>query len=374
MTTSVLTADRVVLPDRTVGPAWVVVGSGRIVDVGTGEPPVPAAMDLGDVTLAPGFVDQHVHGGGGASFADGPAAVARAVTFHRTHGTTTLVASLVSEASDVLRTQVEALADSVEAGLLDGIHLEGPWLAESRCGAHDPAVLRDPEPAEVESLLAAGRGAVRMVTLAPERRGALAAVRLLRQAGVVVAVGHTDADYDTVRAAQAAGADVATHLFNAMPDVHHRRPGPVPALLTDPGTVVELVCDGVHLHDGVALLAIDAAGPDRVALITDATAAAGAGDGEIRLGSLAVRVVDGTARLADGGALAGSTLTMDAALRRVVAAGVPLADAVLMAATVPARVLGRPDRGRIAPGCRADLVVLDADLRVRRVMRAGAWV
>ena len=214
-----------------------------------------------------------------------------------------------------------------------------------------------------------------MVTIAPELDGGLAAIRQLVAAGIVVAIGHTDATWATTRAAIDAGATVATHLFNAMPALQHREPGPVGALLRDPRVTVELIADTVHLHPDVLALALSSAGADRVALVTDAMAAAGEQDGHFRLGSLDVDVVDGIARIAGGGALAGSTLTMDRALRHCVFdAGWTLDDTVRTMSATPARALGLSDRGLLAPGRRADIVMLDDDLCVRGVMLAGEWV
>jgi N-acetylglucosamine-6-phosphate deacetylase len=271
-------------------------------------------------------------------------------------------------------------------GLLAGVHLEGPWLSPDRSGAHQPGSLVEPAPAAVESLLAAGdpstgsgrRGAVRMVTLAPELPGGVAAVRQIAAAGVVAAIGHTDATYDVARAALDAGATVGTHLFNAMRGLHHREPGPVGALLESAAADVELIADGVHLHPAVLRTAF-AAKPGRCVLVTDAMAAAGAEDGDYRLGPMSIEVREGVARLTDGGsgrgAIAGSTLTMDAAVRFAVReAGLPLVDVVHAASTAPARVLGLRDVGALEPGRRADLVVLDEELEVSRVMRAGAWI
>jgi N-acetylglucosamine-6-phosphate deacetylase len=330
--------------------------------------------------IVPGFVDIHNHGGGGHAFTTGdPDAARGAVAFHLRHGTTTLLASLVSAPYELTRAATARLAPLVADGVLAGIHLEGPYLSPARRGAHGPAHLRDPSTRELAELIDLGGGAVRMVTLAPERPGALAAVALLAGRGVVAAVGHTDATYEQTRRAVAAGARVATHLFNAMRPVHHRDPGPVPALLGAPGVVCELVADGVHLHDGVLAFAARAAGATGAALVTDATAPAGMPDGRYDLGGLPVQVDGGVARLATTngmpGAIAGSTLTMDIALRRTVGAGVSLVDAVAMAATTPARVIGLAGvTGALVPGHRADLVELDEDLRVRRVMRAGTWV
>lgn len=230
----------------------------------------------------------------------------------------------------------------------------------------------DPTPAAVDALLAAASGHLRMVTLAPERPGALAAIRRFVDAGVRVAIGHTDADLAVARAAIDAGATVATHLANAMPPLLHRAPGPVGACLTDERVTCELIVDGLHLDPTMVALAHAAKGRAGVALITDAIAAAGVGDGDYLLGGLAVRVTGGAARLVEGGSLAGSTLTMDAALRNAVAAGLPLTDAVMAASTNPARLVGLGDvTGSITAGRRADLVVLDHSLTVQAVYVAG---
>ncbi|WP_405429246.1 N-acetylglucosamine-6-phosphate deacetylase [Micromonospora sp. NBC_00617] len=326
--------------------------------------------------ILPGFVDMHTHGGGGHTFTTGDADQARAAAgFHLAHGTTTLLASLVSAPFPVMRSATEAFAPLVDEGVLAGVHFEGPYLSAARCGAQNPEYLRDPSTDELTELIELGRGAIRMVTLAPERDGALEAIKLLTTHRVVAAVGHTDATYEQTRAAIAAGASVGTHLFNGMRPVHHREPGPVVALLDAPTVICELVADGVHLHDGMLTFTTATAGPDRAALITDAMAAAGMADGEYELGGQAVTVADGVARLARDGAIAGSTLTMDAALRHAVHAGIPMADAARMVATTPARAIGLGDRvGALQVGLRADLVVLDDDLNVVRVLRGGSWV
>ncbi|MFJ6195987.1 N-acetylglucosamine-6-phosphate deacetylase [Micromonospora sp. NPDC092111] len=326
--------------------------------------------------IVPGFVDMHTHGGGGHTFTTGDADSAReAAAFHLRHGTTTLLASLVSSPFPLMRAATTAFAPLVREGVLAGVHFEGPYLSAARCGAQNPEFLRDPSTDELAELIEAGAGAVRMVTLAPERAGALDAIKLLTSHGVVAAVGHTDATYDQTRAAVSAGASVGTHLFNGMRPLHHREPGPVVALLDAPNVVCELIADGVHLHDGMLSFATSVAGPERTALITDAMAAAGMPDGEYELGGQAVTVADGVARLARDGAIAGSTLTMDAALRHAVDAGIPIADAVRTVATTPARAIGLGDRvGALQVGLRADLVVLDDELNVVRVMRAGTWL
>lgn len=252
---------------------------------------MPADAEFPDAIVVPGFVDMHVHGGGGASFADGNAAdIARAAEFHLRHGTTTTLASLVTAGPAELLSAVGALAEATRDGVVAGIHLEGPWLSPARCGAHDHTRMRAPDPAEIESVLAAADGAVRMVTLAPELPGSDAAIRRFRDAEVVVAVGHTDATYTQTRHAIDLGATVGTHLFNAMPPLDHRAPGPVLALLCDPRVTVEIIADGVHVHPAVVHAVIEAVGPDRVAVVTDAIAAAGCGDGAFRLGTMPIEV------------------------------------------------------------------------------------
>ncbi len=367
--TMLLTGAALVTPDRLVPDGWLEVGGGRILALGAGEPPRPADLDLGGGYLAPGLIDVHSHGGGAASVigAD-PAAVATVAATHRAHGTTTIVASLVSAPPASLAHDVAALAELADEGLIAGTHLEGPWLAPGRCGAHDPAALRDPDPAELDRLLALGRGTIRMVTLAPERPMGLDAVRRVVDGGAIAAIGHTDASYEQVRAAIAAGATCATHLFNAMPSMHHRAPGPIAALIEDARVTNELILDGVHVHPAAAGLAFRAA-QGRVVLVSDAMSAAGVGDGAYRLGHLAVAVVDGVARLADG-TIAGSTLTLDRAVRFAVEqVGVPLQAAVAAATATPADLLGLADRGRLVVGARADLVHLDARLHLQ-----GTWV
>jgi N-acetylglucosamine-6-phosphate deacetylase len=379
---TVLSAATLVADAIPVGPGWVELAGDRIAAVGAGAPPRPADIDLGDAVLVPGFVDMHVHGGAGAAFPDGDAdAALRAVRFHRAHGSTTMVASLVAAGPDELLKTVDALAELVVDGELAGVHLEGPWLATGRCGAHDPHQLRDPDPAELDRLLHAGDGAVRMVTLAPERAGGLDAVRRIVDAGAVAALGHTDASYTLTREAIDAGARVGTHLFNAMAPVHHREPGPAVALLEDERVTVELVTDGLHVHPALWEHVVRSAGTGRVAAVTDAMAAAGMPDGQYHLGAMRVAVAGGVARLAPGsdgraGAIAGSTATTDALFANVVRhAALPrdeaLRRAVAMTATAPARALGLPDVGAIAPGMRADLVVLGPGLDVRAVHRAG---
>jgi N-acetylglucosamine-6-phosphate deacetylase len=297
---------------------------------------------------------------------------------HHRHGTTTLVASLVTAAPAELLRQVGELADDVRAGLIAGIHLEGPWLSTLRCGAHAPSLMRDPDPTEIDRVLDAGGGSIRMVTLAPERDGALAAIERIVERGVVAAVGHTEATYEQTRAAIAAGATVGTHLFNAMRPINTREPGPVIALLDDSRVTVELITDGVHVDPALYRHVAHSAGPDRVSLITDAMAATGMTDGIYHLGPVAVDVVDGVARVTGTDTIAGSTATMDRVFRFAVThSGLPPDEALMLAvrqASInPARALGLPCTGLVA-GATADLVVLDSDLTVTGVLHQGSWV
>jgi N-acetylglucosamine-6-phosphate deacetylase len=373
---TLISAGTIVIDGRICRPGWLQTSGRRILGCGAGMPPGTVDVDFPDSVVVPGFIDMHVHGGGGASYtdADGPD-IAAGAGFHLRHGTTTTLASLVTAAPAELLTGVRALADATRLGTVAGIHLEGPWLSPARCGAHDHTRMRDPDPAEIDAVLAAGDGTIRMVTLAPERPGSQWAIQRFLDAGVVVAVGHTDATYEQVRQAVDLGATVGTHLFNAMPPLHHRAPGPVLALLQDPRVIVELIADGVHVHPVMVTAVIGAAGPDRVAVVTDAIAAAGCGDGMFRLGSVPIDVASGVARVQGTSTIAGSTATMDQLFRRVSGPGsdAALTAAVQMTSATPARALRLDGVGNLRPGDDANLVVLDRDLQVTAVMVHGGW-
>ena len=377
---TVLSGARLVLPGGVVDGGRITVEGSLLTAVthgAGGGVPEPGDLDLTGLTVVPGFVDLHVHGGGGASYASGIAQEAlTAARTHLEHGTTTTVASTVTGEIDEVCRQAAVLSELVEDGVLAGIHFEGPFISHNRCGAHRPDLLRDPDPALVRKLVDAARGHARMVTLAPELPGGLESVRMLADLGVIAAVGHTDSDYARTLEAIEAGASVATHLFNAMPGIQHRAPGPIVALLEDERVTVELINDGVHLHPSVLDLAYGAAGASRVALITDAMGAAGMGDGLYPLGPLQVRVEDGVARLVEGGSIAGSTLTLDVAFKRSVTVnGLSLDQAVESLSAVPARLLGLFDSiGSLESGKSADLVVLDPEHELVAVMRRGHWI
>jgi N-acetylglucosamine-6-phosphate deacetylase len=393
----VLSGSRVVTPEGVLSPGWIRLAGSRIDAVGPGEPPGPTRLpltDLGGAWVLPGFVDLHVHGGGGMSFTEGTAEDARrAAEFHRRNGSTTMLASLVTAPLADLEARAAMLAGLAAEGVIAGLHLEGPFLAAARCGAQDPRHMIAPDVAAFASLHAAAAGQLRVITLAPELPGATDLITAAVQAGVIAAVGHTDATADVTSAAVDAGASHATHLFNGMRPLHHREPGPVGALLDRDEVSCEVIADGVHLHDTAIRLVARAAGPGRLVLITDAMAAAGMPDGRYRLGSMWVDVAGGEARLAAdagpgagarpgagagprvSGAIAGSTATMASVVRHAVAAGLPVTDVAAAASTNPARVLGLAGRtGALRPGLDADLVVCDEAFGLRAVMRRGEWV
>jgi N-acetylglucosamine-6-phosphate deacetylase len=391
----------VVTPEGVLSPGWIRLAGNLIDAVGPGEtaePRLPGlpVTDLRGHWVLPGFIDMHVHGGGGTSFTEGPADGARrAAAFHLRHGSTTLVASLVTAPLADLEARAAMLAGLAAEGVIAGVHLEGPFLSAARCGAQDPRHMIAPDVAAFERLHAAAGGYLHVITIAPELPRAAGLIKAAVRAGVTAAVGHTDATADITSAAVDAGATHATHLFNGMRPWHHREPGAAGALLDRDEVTCEVIADGVHLHDTVIRLVARAAGPGRLVLITDAMAAAGMPDGSYRLGSMRVDVTRGVARLAGtgesaagtgesvaasgepgaAGAIAGSTATMAGVVRHAVAAGLPVAEVAAAASTTPARVLGLAGRtGALRPGLHADLVVCDDDFRLRAVMSHGEWL
>ena len=381
---AVLLRNAHLISDRTITrDGWLLLRDGLIADVGTGEgwrslsgvseQGGVRTEDLGGAWLAPGFVDIHCHGAGGYAFDDGPEATRKALEVHRCHGTTSTVLSFVTDTVPAMAERLAWTARlTAENPSVLGSHAEGPFLDPGHRGAHAENLLVTPTPQAVDQLVAAANGTLRQLTLAPELPGAAQATARLRAAGVTVAVGHTDATYDDALRAFRAGAGILTHAFNAMNPLHHRRPGPVAAALECADVTLEVICDGVHVHPGVIAM-LFASAPERTALITDAMSATCMHDGAYTLGSLPVTVTDGVARLTEGNTIAGSTLTMDNAVKRAVMdVGLPLEHAVYAATQAPLHAVGAGgDRGRLAPGYRADLVVLDPQLDVRDVYVAG---
>lgn len=343
--------------------------------------------------IIPGLIDLHCHGAVGGDFPSADSeAIGKAIEFLHRSGTTTLLASLVTAKREDMLASARVLSEFAVRGDLAGIHAEGPFLSDVRCGAQDPAFLSDPDPDFIDALIEASSGQLRTMTYAPERANSDALVEQLVSQGVVPSLGHTDADAAMVTASLelareelgSAGVDgfterpTITHLFNGMPPLHHRAPGPVAACLELAAArkiIVELIADGVHLDPVTVRTVFNLVGAESIALVTDSMAAAGLQDGEYSLGPAQVTVANGEARLSSNGSLAGGTATMLGVLRSAVAGGVPLGDAIVSATSVPAEVLGLIDEaGRLHQGFAADLLLLDQDLTLLQVVRNGETI
>jgi N-acetylglucosamine-6-phosphate deacetylase len=313
-----------------------------------------------NATLIPGFVDIHTHGAGGHYFsALNPDQISAVINTHMAHGTTSMLASLVSEPIENLITQIKALLPFINQSAIRGIHLEGPYLAHSHCGAHDPALLRKPTIGELKELIAASENTIRMVTIAPELDGAIAAIEFLVSQGITVALGHTGADPIATRAAIKAGASIITHFNNGMPKLDSGEN--ISSVSLDDSTVaLELILDGVHVNEESVRRILKVA-PGRIIAVTDAMSAAGAGDGTYTIGKLNVLVKDGIARLTSKDSLAGSTLTMDRAFLNLVNVfGLSIADASFATSTLPAMRIGLDNVGSIEVGKRPDFLEVSA--------------
>ena len=399
---------RVVTPDHIINDGAVVLSGAHIAWVGPADQAARAGFT--DVVeqaqaapeggyLLPGLVDVHCHGGGGESFPNAETAEQAMVSVleHRRFGTTSLVASCVTAAPDVLRARTRVLAGLCEDGELAGIHFEGPFVSVERCGAQDPTYIIDPDADLTRELIELGGGHVVTMTIAPEKPGITGddgVNAALIEGGALPSFGHTDSEAAPVRAALADAAariaerleagnpvraprSTATHLFNGMRPMHHRTPGPVPEFLAAAQRgecVLEMIGDGVHLSPAIVLDMFETLGRDNVVLVTDAMAAAGMADGDYVLGSQPVTVAGGVARLTEGGAIAGGTAHLIDVVRTTWQGGVDLVDAVYAASVQGAQILGDSSVGALRAGLWADVVVTDAELRPVTVLRRGEAV
>ncbi|PPB50677.1 N-acetylglucosamine-6-phosphate deacetylase [Arthrobacter pityocampae] len=365
----------------------------RITEAGAARGGAPAEQLPDGYLILPGLIDLHCHGAGGGDFTSGSDAdiEAAAAHLHRS-GSTTFLASTCAAPLEDLEAAFGRLAAAADAGLIAGIHAEGPFLSKQRNGAHDPAFLLLPTQEDVSRLVTSARGRLASMTYAPELPGSDVLVYELVMHGVIPSIGHTDATTEETGAALDlineelastgfagfSGRPTATHLFNAMPVIHHRSPGPAPLLLqrARAGEIaVELIADNVHLHPETVRMAFTIAGPENICLVSDSTAAAGRAAGTYRLGHREVTVIDGAAVLLQGGALAGGAGSLLDVVRCTMAAGVGVVDAVRAATAVPAVVLGLADEvGSLRAGLRADAVVVSPELELKGVLRDGVWI
>lgn len=387
-----LHAELAITPLEEIQDAVVLVDGARIAAVGMrGQIALPRGtqeVTLAEGTLVPGFVDLHIHGAGGKDVMDADAGSLETVaaTVAR-FGTTSLVATTVTASPEKTCASVAGIAswmeaqsaaaaageDAARAEIL-GVHFEGPFISAARRGVHPVGCIAAPSTVLLDRFLTAARGTGRILTLAPELPGAMDLIPAARRAGVVVSLGHTDASFAEAMAAIHAGARHAAHVFNAMRPFSHRETGVLGAVLTSREVTAELIADGVHVDDAAIRLLIAAKGTDRIVLVSDGTSATGMPDGRYRLGTFEVTVSGGVCRNAEG-KLAGSTLTLDRAVRHMAGLGIPIAEAVRMATWNPARVLGIEGRkGTLAAGADADLALLDGKLNVARVMVRGKWL
>jgi N-acetylglucosamine-6-phosphate deacetylase len=361
-------------------PGYVTIAPGVVTAVGPGTPPRAPDIVLPDGLLLPGFVDLQVNGYFGVELRTaGAGGWATVVTRLPETGTTAFLPTFITAPAGELATALRAAAvliQSLPAGArVLGVHAEGPFISPARKGAHHEAWITDPTPAAIGELLEAGEGVLRLVTLAPERDGALPAITRLVQAGILVSIGHSDATARLVAEAASRGARMVTHLFNAQRPLHHREPGVVGQALTDPRLTSGLITDMRHVSPPVCVLAFTAA-PGRICAVTDAAACAGMPPGRYLLGGEPIDLPagDGEPPVRDDGTLAGSALRMDVAVGNMVAAGIGMAQAVAAASRVPADLIGRPDLGRIAPGAAADLAWLGEDMRTKATWIGGEVV
>jgi len=369
-----ITARRIVDLSDDDGPGWLVVDQATIAERGSGELPANLATRLRVTqldTVMPGLVDSHLHGALGVDFSQLGVDPECAIAHHHSAGATTVIATLATAPMTDMVARVRELRPLVEAGMIGGLHLEGPWLSPLRCGAHARHLLRLPNMNDVDALLDAGEGTIRMVTIAPELTGAVRVIKKLVDSGVVAAIGHSDADSATTAHAVDVGARVITHLFNGMRPLHHREPGIIGQALADSNVAVELIADGHHMHETIIDLVLSAAS-DRLLLVSDAMAATGLGDGKYVLAGSEVTVNRGVAQLTGGSSLAGSTMPLGKVVSTLARRGV---DATILAAAAsvrPGTILGL-DAPALRRGDPANMIALSADTRLR-TMRNGQWL
>jgi N-acetylglucosamine-6-phosphate deacetylase len=383
----VIHAGRAFTPFEEISDAVIVIQGSKISAVGQrGKVDLPRGvreLNASGRTVVPGFVDVHIHGAGGHDVMEGTREALEIISATvAAHGTTSLVATTVTASEKETRDSVAGIAHFIlntsqyatrelSAEIL-GIHFEGPFISPVRRGVHPAKWIVAPSRELLAQLLGEARGTAQILTLAPELPGALDLISVARQAGLVVSLGHTDATYEQAQAAIEAGASHAAHVFNAMRPFSHRGTGVIGAVLTSPKVSAELIADGVHVDEAAMRMLIELKTPERVILVSDGISATGMPDGKYQLGMFEVNVSGGVARNAEG-KLAGSTLTLDRALRNMVSLGVPLSSALRMMTANPARQIGLGTRkGVLAPGADADLVFLDDKLEVSGVMTRGA--
>ena len=350
----IISAATVLIDQELQKEVWLEVEDGLIRSINSGS--TPEYDYRYDGILIPGFVDIHCHGGGGKYFSSlTDAEISQVIATHRAGGTVAGLASLVTEPIPNLLEQIKRLVPFAKRGEIAGIHLEGPYLSHARCGAHDPALLRTPTISEVQTLLDAGQGFIKMITIAPELDGALEVIEYLSKCGVIAAIGHSQSDAKTAEAAIDRGASVVTHFNNAMPKVVDGPGTMSSAVISDLRVSLELILDGEHVSTAIVRDVFTAA-PNRIVMVTDAMSAAGSVDGNYQIAQLEVLVKDSVARLASNGSLAGSTLTMAKAFNHALnEIGISITEAVHAASTLPALILGRTDLGEIAVGKSAQL-------------------